>query len=148
MFYVSTKEKPYFYKARRVKKGTSSKGEPYTFVSISTKDKFDGDKWKDATLYVWKDIDIKEGDSIAFYNISGVNFKETESGFKKFSEIAISTEQVKVKSAEASDEPAKKKDTPKEAPKAAEPEAPQFSPATNNSGFEELYGGSDDDLPF
>lgn len=144
MFYTSNKEKPYFYRAQRVKKGVTAKGDHYTFISISHKDKQDSDKWKNATLYVWDDVDIKEGDSVAFYNITGVNYKETESGFKKYIDLAISTSKVKVKSAD--EKPAAKSENTNNNTASPANTAPSYSSAVQNSDFEEV--GDEDDLPF
>ena len=140
MVYLSQKEKPYWYKARRVFKGSTSKGEPYTFISISHKDKQDNDQYKNATLYVWDDVDIDEGDSVAIYAVSGVNYKVKEDGFKKYIDMQISATRIKVKPADEAKAPVE----PKQG-KANKP-APQQS-ASKVETDSELYGG-DDDLPF
>ena len=135
MFLVSSKKKAYYYKANRVKKGTSSKGDPFTFVGISTKEKGEETRYANATLVIWQDVDIKEGDKIAFYDVTGVNFKTTETATKTFYDLSISATKVKVK--EASEKPAEKV-APKEE-KSAQPERYE----------EPLYGGDGDDtLPF
>lgn len=134
MFYVSSKEKTYWYKAQRVKKGTTAKGDAYTFVGISAKEKGEEKKYTNATLTIWDDVDIKEGDSICFFDITGVTYKQNETAVKTYVDMTVVTTKVKVK--EASEKPAEKP-----APKEEKPTpVPQEEP---------LYGGVDDDtLPF
>lgn len=142
MFYQSQDKKPYYYKAKRVHKGTSAKGDAYTFVGITHKDKKD-DQYKNATLVVWQDLDIKEGDYIAFYDITGVNYTVRETTTNTYIDLSIAVEKVKVKSAD--EEPAKK--TAKKTEAKAQ-SAPVQEPTART--FEEpLFGGEDDEgLPF
>ena len=142
MFYASKQDKPYFYKAQRIKKGTTAKGDHYTFVSISHKDKQDGDKWKNATIYIWDDVDVKEGDSIAFFNVTGVNYRETENGFKKYIDLVISTSKVKVK--EATEKSAEKSNNTASQSRTTTPEPTQSAPV-NEPQYVEVNDG---DLPF
>lgn len=165
MFYISTKKEPYFYRAQRVKRGTTKNGDAYTFIDIACKDKKDGDKYKNASLSIWADVDIAEGDKIAILSVSGVNYSESESGFKKYIRLDITVTRYEVEKAttEEREEREKKKSekTSINGGKAADKKPPKQPQIPQNNTVDEssnkskvptddtLYGGSDNwDIPF
>lgn len=139
MFYKTSEEKETWYKVKRVKTGTTSKGDNYTFISIAAKDK-QSDSWHNCTLYVWAKVKVKEGDSVSITEISAFDYKETEVGLKKYLDLQA-TVKVKVKPCEESD--------------SADDSAPVKKPAKQPSARtvantdDAIYGGVDDDeIPF
>lgn len=110
MFLVSNEEKDYFYKVSQVSKGKTSKGKPYTFISISNKQR-DSDTWDNGKLMYWDDAVVEKGDFVAFCNVSGVeqySFQPSGS-LKNYSGVNISTTKIKIKKPQQEDEKSKKK---------------------------------------
>ena len=154
MFYVSSKKEPYYYRIQRIKKGNTSKGEPYTFIEITHKDKRDGDKWKNASLTIWEDVRANEGDKIAIYSVSGFNYSERESGFKKFISVEAVVNRFDIKKAEDGDSKpqggsAQQKPPQTPAPAPAQTNTAPVQQNTSKSALiEDDDGGDWSDIPF
>lgn len=154
MFYVSTKKEPYFYKIQRIKKGTTSKGEPYTFIDVCSKDKRDGDKYKNASITIWEDVRAKEGDKIAIHSVSGFNYSESESGFKKYIRVEATVDRFTIKEAEQSDsdkEQAKKsspKPTQTQGQRTETPPVQKQTTSSRTALLDDDDSGNWGDLPF
>ena len=139
MIYISQKGQPYWYKVHGVRKGTSAKGVPYTFIKISSKDKKSGE-YHNCTLTAWEDIDVKENDSVAIYGIDKADYSISESGFKTYTELQLGITNIKVKPAEA--------DKTQTSDKSNTTKKPSASSNKKAPTDEELYGGDNEDLPF
>lgn len=153
MFYVSTKKEPFFYKIQRIKKGTTSKGEPYTFIDICSKDKRDGDKYKNASITIWEDVRAEEGDKIAIHSVSGFNYSESESGFKRYIRVEATVDRFTIKEAEQSDSNKEqaKKPSPKPTQTHEQKETPPVQKQTTSSRaalLDDDDSGDWDGLPF
>lgn len=138
MFLVSNSEKKYFYKISDIKSGTTKKGEPYTFISISNKKRDTGD-YENAKLMYWDNApNMEKGDYVAFHNVSGVehySFQPTGS-LKTYLGVNISTTKIEVKKAEKTEETT----TPATQPTQSTP-----APTPANEILQPI---ADDDLPF
>ena len=139
MFYKASEEKETWYKVKRVKTGTTSRGGNYTFISIAAKDK-QSDSWHNCTLFVWAKVNVKEGDSVSITEITAFDYKETEVWLKKYLDLQA-TVKVKVK-------PGEESDSANDSAPASKPEK-QPSTRTVANTDEAIYGSADDDkLPF
>ena len=139
MFYKASEEKETWYKVKRVKTGTTSRGDNYTFISIAAKDK-QSDSWHNCTLSVWAKVKVKEGDSVSITEITAFDYKETEVGLKKYLDLQA-TVKVKVKPGEESGS----------ADDSAPVKKPAKQPSTRTvaNTDDAIYGGVDDDeIPF
>lgn len=140
MFSVSNEEKQFYYKVQQVNVGTTSKGKPFTFISISNRKK-DSNKYENAKLMYWDKAEIKKDDFVAFFNVAGVEqYSFSPSGtLKTYTGINIGTTKIMVKP------PKEKDEKPKES---AEPQV-QEQQSQNQPIPEKNYQPIEDDsLPF
>ncbi len=114
MFSVSNEERQFYYKVQQVNVGTTSKGKPFTFISISNRKK-DSNEYENAKLMYWDEAEVKKDDFVAFFNVSGVEqYSFSPSGsIKTYTGVNISTTKITVKP------PKEDKEEPKES---AEPQ--------------------------
>lgn len=92
MFIKSTKQKQYTYKVVKVFKSKQNE-RPFTIISLYEKQK---EGYLYADVIVWEELNVKEGDLIAFYDISAVGFEEKDKGYAIYKTLKITSSQIKV----------------------------------------------------
>ena len=92
MFIKSTKQKQYTYKVVKVFKSKQNE-RPFTIISLYEKQK---EGYLYADVIVWEELNVKEGDLIAFYDISAVSFEEKDKGYAIYKTLKITSSQIKV----------------------------------------------------
>lgn len=92
MFIKSTRQKQYTYKVVRV--FSSKQGErPFTIMSLYEKQ---NGGFIYADVIVWEELNVSEGDLIAFYDISSVGFEAKDKGYSIYNTLKITSSQIKV----------------------------------------------------
>lgn len=66
---------------------------PFTIISLYEKQK---EGYLYADVIVWEELNVKEGDLIAFYDISAVSFEEKDKGYAIYKTLKITSSQIKV----------------------------------------------------
>ena len=93
MFKKSTKEQLYTYKAKKVFRNRPDE-QPFTIISLYQKRK-DG-SFLYGELTTWQSLSVEEGDLIAFFDISAIDFEEKDKGYAVYNTIKFISTQVKV----------------------------------------------------
>ena len=142
MFLASNNEKKFFYKISDIKTGTTAKGSPYAFISISNKKK-DGE-YENGKLMFWDKIEnVEKNDLVAFSNVIGAeyySFQPTGS-LKTYVGVNISVSTIEIKKAQKTEETA----TPEQkTPEQATPVQPQPTPTPSDK----LQPIKDESIPF
>lgn len=134
MFITSNEEKKCFYKISDIKLGTTTKGSPYAFISISNK-KRDSGEYENAKIMFWDKVEnVEKGDYVAFFNVLGTeqySFQPTGS-LKTYTGVNISTSKIEIKKVQKSEEE----------------KTSQSQPQNTTPQKEELQPIDDDNLPF
>ena len=92
MFIKSPKQKQYSRKVVKVFKSKQNE-RPFTIISLYEKQK---EGYLYADVIVWEELNVKEGDLIAFYDISAVSFEEKDKGYAIYKTLKITSSQIKV----------------------------------------------------
>ncbi|MBR2870776.1 MAG: hypothetical protein IKB98_05310 [Clostridia bacterium] len=96
MFKKSTSNNTYTYKIKKVFKSTNkTNNKPYTIFSIFSKTR-KTNQIINGELIVWDDIKASEGDLIAFYDISDIDFEEVDKGYQTYKTIIFHSTNVKI----------------------------------------------------
>lgn len=96
MFKKSTSNNLYTYKIKKVFNSVSkTNNKPFTIFSIFSKSR-KTNQIINGELIVWDDIKAKEGDLVAFYDISDIDFEEENKGYQTYKTIIFHSTNVKV----------------------------------------------------
>lgn len=93
MFKKSTKEQLYTYKAKKVFRSRPDE-QPFTIISLYEKRK-DG-SFLYGELTTWQNLNVEDGDLIAFFDISAMDIVEKDKGYAVYNTIKFISTQVKV----------------------------------------------------
>ncbi len=92
MFIKSTKQKQYTYKVVKVFRSRENE-RPFTIISLFEKQK---EGFIYADVIVWENLNVAEGDLIAFYDIASVGFEAKNKGYSVYNTLKITTSQIKI----------------------------------------------------